>query len=99
MSKINLEFRLAWNERFPDIPCWTDSEDENREFRPIKSIYDSSSRDKPFRSWVKFMGYKDVALDFCLKDYKLAVEIDGGHHNKASKALSLIHISEPTRPY
>lgn len=89
MSGLNIEFREKWNEKFSEIPCWTNPKDEKREYRPVKVIYDLEDREKPFQKWVKYMGYQDFVLDFTLAPkYKLAVEIDGKEHKFSEKAAT-----------
>lgn len=77
MSQINIDFRNHWNKKYPEIPCWVNPEDEKKEFRPIKQLYDEATTDLTFARWKKSKQYNDYQLDFCLVKYKLAVEFDG----------------------
>ena len=89
MSGLNIEFRDVWNEKFPELPCWTNAVNEKQEYRPIKVLYNESDTDKKLTDWVKYMGYQDFVLDFTLAPaYNLAVEIDGKEHKFSEKAAT-----------
>jgi very-short-patch-repair endonuclease len=82
MPDINQRFRKEWNDGFPDIPCWTNPDNPKEEWKPIQELYEQTDTNLKLREWIKRKGYQNYFVDFILRDYKLIVEIDGGHHSR-----------------
>ena len=86
---VNLELRRRWNDKYPQLPCWT-GKTEKEEYRPWRVEYEKSGSNIGIRKWCKQNNIHNYILDFCiLVNGKLivAVELDGRMH---STGLSVV---------
>lgn len=66
-SEVNEIFCEFWNKKHPELKAIT-------EYRPFFQLYEESKSPLTFGQWKKQNNINDFRLDFCLEDYKLAME-------------------------
>jgi very-short-patch-repair endonuclease len=75
-SEVNESFLAYWNSKHPKIKAVSEHE-------PFKEKWKNSDTDMPIRKWMQKNNFNNYRIDFCILDFKLAVEFDGagGGHN------------------